>query len=108
MCDGVTRMAETEMPAWLAVLDDEDRQFLKRFLLASGSLKDLATQYGISYPTVRARIDRLIADVRAVEDPRAKDDLEQKLPIQLADSAMSKIITKELLDAHRASIKKMN
>jgi hypothetical protein len=99
-------MAETEMPAWLAVLDDEDRQFLKRFLLASGSLKDLATQYGISYPTVRSRIDRLIAKVRAVEDPRPIDDFERKLRILMADGAVSLATAKELLAVHRASIKK--
>src|SRR2546430_7511402 len=36
-------------------LSEEDLGFLKRFLLAGGTLKDLAAQYGISYPTVRLR-----------------------------------------------------
>ncbi|MFR7651786.1 MAG: DUF2089 family protein, partial [Eggerthella lenta] len=31
-------------------LDDEDVAFVKRFLLASGSLKEVARQYGVTYP----------------------------------------------------------
>ena len=30
------------LPAWLAALDDEDVGFLRRFLLCTGSLKELA------------------------------------------------------------------
>ena len=45
--------------SWLAKLSDEDVSFIKRFVLASGSLKDLAKAYDISYPTVRLRLDRL-------------------------------------------------
>src|SRR5262249_30844996 len=41
---------------WVDLLSEEDLAFLKRFLLASGTLKDLASQYGISYPTVRLRL----------------------------------------------------
>ncbi len=96
----------SELPAWLAVLDDEDRQFLKRFLLASGSLKDLATQYGISYPTIRARLDRLIAKVQAAEDPKAADEFERKLRVYVADGMIAVAAAKELLAVHRASLKK--
>ena len=67
-----------QRPAWLAHLGEEDFHFLRRFLLCSGSLKDLAAEYGVSYPTVRARLDRFIAKVRAAEDPRGADPLEQK------------------------------
>ena len=42
-----------QRPAWLAHLAEEDFHFLRRFLLCSGSLKDLAAEYGVSYPTVR-------------------------------------------------------
>ena len=48
------------MPVWMAELEDEDLAFIKKFLLASGSLKEVASLYGVSYPTVRLRLDRLI------------------------------------------------
>ena len=50
----------TTLPPWIADLDEQDLTFVKRFLLASGSLKEVAAQYGVSYPTVRLRLDRLI------------------------------------------------
>ena len=38
-------MAVDVIPDWIAGLDDEDVIFIKNFLLASGSLKDVAAQY---------------------------------------------------------------
>lgn len=87
------------------MLDDEDWAFLKRFLLSSGSLKALADVYGISYPTVRGRLDRLIAKVEAAEDVRAADAFERKLRILVADAAIPASVAKELLSAHRKSLK---
>lgn len=55
------------LPAWLAELDEEDLAFVKKFLLASGSLKEVAALYGVSYPTVRLRLDRLIQKIRLTE-----------------------------------------
>ena len=50
----------TNIPPWVAELEDEDLAFVKKFILASGSLKEVASVYGVSYPTVRLRLDRLI------------------------------------------------
>ena len=52
------------IPDWMANLEDEDVSFIKRFLLASGSLKEMASQYGVTYPTVRLRLDRLIQKIQ--------------------------------------------
>ena len=52
------------MPEWLASLDEEDVSFIKKFVLASGSLKEVAGIYGVTYPTVRLRLDRLIQKIR--------------------------------------------
>jgi hypothetical protein len=92
-------------PAWLAALGEEDLHFLRRFLLCSGSLKDLAAEYGVSYPTVRGRLDRLIAKVGAAEDPRVADPLERKLRILVADGAVPPSLAKELLAAHKAALR---
>ncbi len=52
------------IPDWMANLEDEDVSFIKRFLLSSGSLKEMASQYGVTYPTVRLRLDRLIQKIQ--------------------------------------------
>jgi len=56
------------LPDWLNNLDDEDIVFMKKFLLASGSLKEIAIIYGVTYPTVRLRLDRLIQKIQISED----------------------------------------
>lgn len=56
------------MPEWLSQLEDEDITFIKRFLLASGSLKEIAAQYSVTYPTVRLRLDRLIQKIKLNEN----------------------------------------
>ena len=61
-------MAIDLIPEWMANLDDEDIVFIKKFLVASGSLKDVAKQYGVTYPTVRLRLDRLIQKIQISED----------------------------------------
>ena len=60
------------VPEWMADLEEEDVAFIRRFLLASGSLKEVAGEYGVSYPTVRLRLDRLIQKIRLADD-RAAD-----------------------------------
>ena len=55
------------LPDWLSGLEEEDMSFIRRFLLASGSLKEVARQYGVSYPTVRLRLDRLIQKIQLSE-----------------------------------------
>lgn len=61
-------MAIQVIPEWMADLGDEDITFVKKFLLASGSLKEMARQYGVTYPTVRLRLDRLIQKIKLSED----------------------------------------
>ena len=61
----------TTIPGWMAELEDEDLAFVKKFLLASGSLKEVASVYGVSYPTVRLRLDRLIKKIRLSETVEA-------------------------------------
>ena len=56
------------MPPWLAKLDEEDVAFIKRFVLSSGSLKEMARQYEVTYPTVRLRLDRLIYKIKTGEN----------------------------------------
>ncbi len=61
-------MAIEIIPEWMTNLDDEDIVFIKKFILASGSLKEVANQYGVTYPTVRLRLDRLIQKIQISDE----------------------------------------
>jgi len=82
-------------------LNDEDLAFLKRFLLVGGTLKELAAQYGISYPTVRLRLDRLIEKVKLVDAAPDAGPFEQQLRAAYADGRLDAETFRSLLDAHK-------
>jgi hypothetical protein len=92
-----------ELPHWLAHIYDEDYQFIKRLVLASGSLKELAAEYDVSYPTIRVRLDRLIERIRAVDSVPASDPLQARIRALVADGEISERAGKKLLEAHRAA-----
>ncbi len=63
---GTSVEGDFDLPV-LACLDTEDQSFVLSLLKSSGSLKEMARLYGISYPTVRNRLDALIEKVKSVE-----------------------------------------
>jgi hypothetical protein len=89
---------------WIHLLNDEDLTFLKRFVLASGSLKELAAAYGVSYPTVRLRLDRLIAKVEVFDSQSKMSDFERSLRGLHADGKIDLATLKEILSAHKREL----
>jgi len=55
-----------DLPA-LARLPQEDQTFILNFVKCSGSLKDMAKQMGLSYPTVRNLLDEIILKITKYE-----------------------------------------
>jgi hypothetical protein len=90
--------------SWIDYLSEEDLTFIKRFVLASGSLKDLAQTYAISYPTVRLRLDRLIAKIQVVEDQQSTSAFEKLLRGHYAEGKLDAETFKRLLAAHREEV----
>lgn len=56
-----------DIQQWLLELENSDIEFIRNFIVNSGSLKDLAKQYDISYPTVRIRLNNLIQKIEVSE-----------------------------------------
>jgi hypothetical protein len=52
----------------LSRLTLEQQDFIEKFILADGSLKQLAETMNVSYPTVRSRLDRVIEALKVPED----------------------------------------
>jgi hypothetical protein len=52
----------------LARLGEADRQFILQFVKASGSLKEMARQMELSYPTVRNLLDDIIGRIAEAEN----------------------------------------
>jgi len=86
---------------WIDFLEDEDLAFIKRLVLFSGSLKDLATAYDVTYPTVRLRLDRLIAKIKVYDDNEIQDEFERHLRATYAEGKIDPESFKRLLAAYR-------
>jgi hypothetical protein len=94
-------MSEPEKKRWMDSLEDEDLAFIKRFILFSGSLKDLAEAYNVSYPTLRLRLDRLIDKIKILDNEKIDDDYERQLRALFADGKLDSAIFKKLLSAYQ-------
>ena len=97
-------MENSQNGQWIDHLEQEDLAFIKRFVLASGSLKDLAASYGISYPTVRLRLDRLIAKIEVVDSQNGSSEFEQILRSRYAEGKVDYETFKALLGAHQKEL----
>ena len=82
-------------------LEKEEQEFLKRFILASGSLKQLAKEYEVSYPTVRIRVDKIIEKIKLSDNN--KDTFEVKLMQMVIDEKISLDSAKEIIRKHKES-----
>src|SRR5207247_11400573 len=83
------------------MLSDEDLSFLKRFLLVSGSLKELAQAYGISYPTVRLGLDRFIEKVKIADSQDVAGPFERRARALFADGRFDVQAMRSLVASHR-------
>src|SRR3982751_3659495 len=63
----------------LLALSRDDLDLITELVLRSGSLKELADAYGVSYPTIRLRLDRVIERLRAAVAGRPPDPLGELL-----------------------------
>ena len=92
------------IPTWMENLEQEDLSFIKKFVLASGSLKEVAKEYGVSYPTVRLRLDKLIQKIVMA------DEIENEPYINLikrlaVDDKIDFEVAKILISEYRNHIK---
>lgn len=88
----------------ITALAPEDLDLIVQLVLHSGSLKDLAASYSVSYPTIRVRLDRVIERLRAVLAGRGPDPVSELL----ADLIERGEITTGAARKLRSAIKQLN
>lgn len=87
-----------KVPEWFSTLSTEDMEFIKKFILGSGSLKEIAKSYGVSYPTVRLRLDKIIQNIELQEKEGSqpfstfvmKLVIDDKIDLEVAKSIVDK------------------
>jgi hypothetical protein len=76
MDTGISIQGEFDLPP-LARLRYEDQVFVSEFIRSHGSIKELEKAFGISYPTVKNRLNRIVDQLQLVEidATSAQDDV---------------------------------
>ena len=95
-----------ELPKWIRQLDERDLKFVERFILASGSLKELAKEYKVTYPTIRIRLNQLIEKVKLSLEQKGADDFKLQLQRYVIEGEINKHVAKSLLEKHNKELKR--
>lgn len=83
----------------LGRMSADDLSLITEFVLCSGSLKDLAKRYGVSYPTIRGRLDGVIERLRAAVENRPRDPLAMALAEMVQRGELTATGARKVLEA---------
>lgn len=85
---------------WFLNLDAETQLFIKNFMLSSGSLKRLAEIYGVSYPTVRLRLNQVIYRIQMLDEQNTPS-FETKVMKMVDDNRLTLETAKEIIEDYK-------
>lgn len=89
-----------ELPNWLISLNQEDLDFVKKMIVFSGSLKELAKVYQVTYPTMRIKLDKLISKIKE-NDIEINDSYTEKIKQLALEDKIELDVAKELISVYR-------
>ena len=92
------------MPEWFQGLEKEDIAFIRNFVLASGSLKEIAKLYKVTYPTVRPRLARVIQTIKLHEQTEG-DPFVLRIKQLAIDDRIDMDTAKLLVQEYRNTVK---
>lgn len=89
-----------KVPQWILALEQEDAALLKNFVIKSGSLKEIARLYDVSYPTVRLRLDKLIQKIE-VSDQQEEEPFQTFIKGLAVDSRIDLETARLIIDKYK-------
>ncbi len=84
-------------------LPTDDLDLIVELVLESGSLKGLAKNYSVSYPTIRSRLDRVIARLTALIEGKPADPLSDLLGDLVERGQLTGHHAKQILETARSA-----
>ena len=89
---------------WFLELSTEDQEFVKQLVLSSGSLKQLAKIYDVSYTTVRTRLNMVIQTINLIDSKQA-NSFEGRIMKMVIAEKISLDVAKEIISDYREANK---
>ena len=94
-----------EQNRWTDILEPDDLNFVRRFVLSSGSLKEMAEEYGVSYPTIRQRLDGLIEKIRRATKEKPVSELRRVIRKMVENGELDLPDARKILTAGAKDLK---
>ena len=85
----------------LSELDDVELEFITQFVLRSGSLKEMAEFYHVSYPTIRSRLDEIILRLKDATSRRQRDPMSTLISQLVETGQMMPAAGREIRNLYR-------
>lgn len=85
----------------LGKLGEEDLNMVMEFVLRSGSVKDLAALFGVSYPTMRDRLNQLIERISQAAKGKKIDPMAECLADLVEQGSINLHTAKKVRELHR-------
>ena len=93
-------MENKDLPFWILNLEKEELSFIKKFIMSSGSLKSLAEEYNVSYPTVRMRLNSLIQKIELASENNIENQFIYFIKNLAIDDKLSVDTAKLIIDKY--------
>lgn len=90
-----------DLADWYESLQPADREFVRLFVLESGSLKRMTRVFEVSYPTVRARLDRIIEKISLNDTAPEVDPFISEILHLGIDGEISRDSAKNIIDLYK-------
>lgn len=85
----------------LAVLTPEQEEFVLKFLSVRGSLKEMERLLGVSYPTVRVRLDEILNNLGIRPEASEDSEIDEKRKAILDDLETGRLSAQEAVELLR-------
>lgn len=85
----------------LSVLTSEQEEFVLKFLSVRGSLKEMERLLGVSYPTVRVRLDEILNNLGIRPEASEDSEIDEKRKAILDDLETGRLSAQEAVELLR-------
>lgn len=97
----LNRLGETYRPHPFWSLTESELELVLRLTLVSGSLKELAQLYKVSYPTIRVRVTAVIERLKTIIQEQSVDPMIELIDQLVERGEVSKTAAQIIIDTHR-------
>ena len=84
-------------------LPSADQDLITQLTLHSGSLKALAKTFGVSYPTIRRRLDEVIERLQTIVEGREPEPMNELLADLVRRGEITPSAARDVRDLHRTT-----